>query len=128
MKQTDLIKRYREIEIQTSSPAKLILLLYDEAIKSLTLAKKEIKMNNIEKTHELLLKTQKIIRELMCSLDLEVGKIAINWYKLYEYIYRRLVQANFEKNLKILEEVLELLRPLREAWVKMMGGVNESNN
>lgn len=128
MKQTDLIKRYREIEIQTSSPAKLILLLYDEAIKSLTLAKKEIKMNNIEKTHELLLKTQKIIRELMCSLDLEVGKLAINWYKLYEYIYRRLVQANFEKNLKILEEVLELLRPLREAWAKMMGGVNESNN
>jgi len=128
MKQTDLIKRYREIEIQTSSPAKLILLLYDGAIKSLTLAKKEIKMNNVEKTHELLLKTQKIIRELMCSLDLEVGKIAINWYKLYEYIYRRLVQANFEKNLKILEEVLELLRPLREAWVKMMGGVNESNN
>ena len=85
-------------------------------------------MNNIEKTHELLLKTQKIIRELMYSLDLEVGKLAINWYKLYEYIYRRLVQANFEKNLKILEEVLELLRPLREAWAKMMGGVNESNN
>jgi len=128
MKQTDLIKRYREIEIQTSSPAKLILLLYDEAIKSLTLAKKEIEKNNIEKTHELLLKAQKIIRELMCSLDLETGKIATEWYKLYEYIYQRLVQANFEKNIEILKEILELLRPLREAWAKITGGINESSN
>jgi len=123
------LKRYREIEVQTSSPQKLILLLYDEAIKCLNEAKIKIRGENIEESNRLLLKTQKIIRELMSSLNLEVGKVvAARWFSLYEYMYWRLIQANLEKKSELIEEVLLLLKPLREAWIKAMEEVNESRN
>ena len=128
MRQTDLLRRYREMEIMTSSPAKLILLLYEEAIKCLIQAKTKIEEKHIEESHHLLLKAQRIIRELMRSLNLEVGEIAICWYRLYEYIHDRLIQANLTKKPDILEEVLELLQPLREAWNKAMEEVNENRN
>lgn len=128
MNQIDLLRKYREMEVQTSSPEKLILLLYDEVIKCLNRAKIKIESKDGEETNRLLLKTQKIIRELMCSLNLEVGEISTRWYSLYEYIYQRLIQANIEKNLKIIEEILSLLKPLREAWIKAMEEVNENRN
>lgn len=126
MNRLDLLKKYQEMEIKTSSPEKLILLLYDEAIKCLNQAKTKVESKDIEGSNRLLLKTQKIIRELMCSLNLEVGEISICLFNLYEYIYQRLIQANIEKNPQIIEEVLSLLKPLREAWIKAMEEVNES--
>ena len=128
MRQSDLLRKYREMEIMTSSPAKLILLLYEEAIKCLIQARTQIKEKHIEESHHLLLKAQRIIRELMRSLNLEVGEMAIRWYRLYDYIHSRLVQANLTKNTDIIEETLELLQPLREAWNKAMEEVNENRN
>jgi len=128
MKNQELLKKYREMEILTSPPEKLILLLYDEAIKCLDQAKTKIKDKDVEESNRLLLKTQRIIRELMCSLNLKMGEIATRWYSLYEYIYERLIQANLEKNLEIIEEVLSLIKPLREAWAKAMEVANENHN
>jgi len=124
----DLFRKYQEMEIQTSSPEKLILLLYDEAIKCLNQAKIKLEGKNIEEVNRLFLKTQKIIRELTCSLNLEMGELSIRWHNLYQYIYQRLIQANIEKNPQIIEEVLSLLQPLREAWIKAMEQVNENHN
>jgi len=128
MKQVEILRKYREVEIQTSPPEKLIILLYDEAVKCLKMAITKIKIKDIEQSNRLLLKTQKIIRELMCSLNVDVGEVAMGLYNLYEYIYERLVQANIEKNPQIIEEVLSLLQPLREAWIKAMEQVNENHN
>lgn len=128
MNRAQLSKKYQEIEIQTSSPEKLILLLYDEAIKCLNQTRTKLEGRNIEGVNRLLLKTQKIISELTCSLNLEVGEVSIRWRSLYEYIYQRLIQANIEKNPRITEEVLSLLRPLREAWIEAMEQVNENHN
>jgi len=128
MEQSDLLRKYQEMEIMTSSPARLILLLYNEAIKSLAQAKEKLEEKDIEEAHRLLLKTQRIIRELMCSLNLEVGEMAMRWYRLYEYIYERLIQANLTKNIDIIDEALELLQPLREAWNKAMEEINENRN
>lgn len=128
MNRAQLSKKYQEIEIQTSSPEKLILLLYDEAIKCLNQTRTKLEGRNIEGVNRLLLKTQKIISELTCSLNLEVGEVSIRWRSLYEYIYQRLIQANIEKNPRITEEVLSLLRPLREAWIEAMEQANENHN
>lgn len=127
-KQPHALKKYQEMEILTSSPAKLILVLYDELIKCLNLAKEEMSVKNIEESHNLLIKSQRIIRELMCSLNLKAGEIAVNLYRLYEYMHYRLVQANLEKDIQMVEEVIDLIKPLREAWIKAMEGVNESYN
>ncbi|MCD6257130.1 flagellar export chaperone FliS [Candidatus Aerophobetes bacterium] len=128
MGQADVLKKYREMEIKTSSPAKLILILYNEAIKCLNRAKEKIKVKNVEESNDLLIRAQKIIRELMCSLNLKVGEIATRWYSLYEYIYYRLIQANLQKDVQVIDEALDLLKPLRDAWIKAMEEVNENRN
>lgn len=128
MGQADVLKKYREMEIKTSSPAKLILILYNEAIKCLNRAKEKIKVKNVEESNDLLIRAQKIIRELMCSLNLKVGEMATRWYSLYEYIYYRLIQANLQKDVQVIDEVLDLLKPLRDAWIKAMEEVNENRN
>ncbi|HDN84249.1 MAG TPA: flagellar export chaperone FliS [Candidatus Aerophobetes bacterium] len=128
MGQADALKKYREMEIKTSSPAKLILILYNEAIKCLNRAKEKIKVKNVEESNDLLIRAQKIIRELMCSLNLKVGEMATRWYSLYEYIYYRLIQANLQKDVQVIDEVLDLLKPLRDAWIKAMEEVNENRN
>ncbi len=127
-RQPHALKKYREMEILTSSPAKLILILYDELIKCLNQAKEEISIKDIEKSHNLLVKSQGIIRELMCSLNLKAGEIAVNLYRIYEYMHYRLVQANLEKNIQMVEEVISLIKPLREAWIRAMEEVNEGYN
>jgi len=128
MGQADVLKKYREMEIKTSSPAKLILILYNEAIKCLNRAKEKIKAKNVEESNDLLIRAQKIIRELMCSLNLKIGEMATRWYSLYEYIYYRLIQANLQKDVQIIDEALDLLKPLRDAWIKAMEEVNENRN
>ena len=128
MGQADVLKKYREMEIKTSSPAKLILILYNEAIKCLNRAKEKIKVKNVEESNDLLIRAQKIIRELMCSLNLKVGEMATRWYSLYEYIYYRLIQANLQKDIQVIDEALDLLKPLRDAWIKAMEEVNENRN
>jgi len=114
------------MQIQTSSPEKLILLLYDEVIKCLQQVKTKIKDKNLEESNLLLIKAQRIIRELMRSLNIEMGEISIRWYSLYDYIHQRLVQANLEKNSQIIEEALSLIKPLRDAWNKAMEEINEN--
>jgi len=128
MGQADVLKKYREMEIKTSSPAKLILILYNEAIKCLNRAKEKVKVKNVEESNDLLIRAQKIIRELMCSLNLKIGEMATRWYSLYEYIYYRLIQANLQKDIQVIDEALDLLKPLRDAWIKAMEEVNENRN
>lgn len=128
MNPADVLNKYREMEIQTSSPQQLILLLYDEAIKCLKKAKIKVEDEDMEETNQLLLKTEKIIGELMSSLNLEVGKVATGWFSLYEYMHWRLIQANLERKSELIQEVLLLLQPLREAWIKAMEEVNENHN
>ena len=128
MNPADVLNKYREMEIQTSSPQQLILLLYDEAIKCLKKAKIKVEDEDMEETNQLLLKTEKIIGELMSSLNPEVGKVATGWFSLYEYMHWRLIQANLERKSELIQEVLLLLQPLREAWIKAMEEVNENHN
>lgn len=120
MNPTNLLKKYKDMEIQTSSPEKLILLLYNGAIKFLNQAKIKMREENIEESSRLLLKAEKIVRELMCSLDLKRGKFVVSWYSLYGYIYGRLVEANLEKKVEIVDEAIGLLTPLRDSWAKII--------
>ncbi len=120
MNNTNPLREYQKMQLQTSSPEKLVLILYDEAIKCLHQAKIKIEEKNIEESNRLLIKTQKIILELMCSLKLDIGEISKRLHSLYDYMYRRLIQANLEKNSHIVEEIILLLKPLKDAWIKAM--------
>lgn len=108
---------YKQSQIETASPEEILIMLYDGAIRFLLVAKKAHDAGEIEKRHKNILNAQHIIQEFMSSLDMEIGgEMAINLYRLYEYLNYRLIQFNIQKDLGMLDEVLEHLRSLKKTW------------
>ncbi len=117
------LENYRNTHIMTASPMELIIMLYDEAIKSLAKAEEAFKLEGpvrIQEINNNLLHTQDIITELTASLNFEKGgEIAANLYKLYEFMIHQLSQANIKKQVKPVKEVKALMTELKEAWLKV---------
>lgn len=110
-------QKYKNTQIETSNQEKLLLMLYDGALNFLKQAKKGLKNNDYETTNNFLVKTQDIINELMATLDMERGgEIAQNLEALYDYMNRRLIEANINKEVEQIEEVEDMLKELRETW------------
>lgn len=123
----DLARAYRNNSVLTASPGRLVLMLYDGALKSLALALEgfalpETEFRRIATINEHLLKAQQIIGELQDSLNLDAGdgKLAREMYRLYDYYNRRLFEANLRKQAEPVAEVERLLRELREGWAAML--------
>ena len=112
-------KLYQNNSIQTASPAKLTLMLYDGAIKFCNIAKDAFEENNIEKINTNVIKAEKIINELRASLDMKY-EVSQDFDRMYDYIYRNLVEANIYKDPESLEEALVQIRGMRETWVEVM--------
>ena len=110
---------YRNNSIQTASPAKLTLMLYDGAIKFCNIAKEGMHENDIAKANNNLIKAQRVIAELRGTLDKKY-EVAKDFELVYEYIYRKLVEANIHKDEEALEEALKYTREMRETWVEVM--------
>jgi len=111
------LKQYQQTQIQTASPEKILIMLYDGAIQFLNKAKCAIENKNIEDTHNNIISAQRIITEFMNTLDLQQGgEMAKNLYNLYEYLHYRLVQANLKKDISMLDEVIAHLKDLKQTW------------
>lgn len=115
---------YQRVATETSTPGQLIALLYDAMVRSLDRAKIGIEEQNLETAHAPLLKAQDIVLELIASLNTdaagEAGEMARQLAPLYEYMYRRLLDANMQKDLAAVEEVRGLIVPIREAWASAL--------
>jgi flagellar secretion chaperone FliS len=108
---------YKQNQIETASQEEILIMLYDGAIRFLLVAKKAHESGEIEKRHKNILNAQHIIQEFMSSLDMEIGgEMAVNLYRLYEYLNYRLIQSNIQKDMGMLEEVLGHLRSLKKTW------------
>lgn len=111
--------RYRHSTVETASPGKLVVMLYDGAIRFLGEALEHLEVNHPKETHEAIVKAENILCELMSALDMQRGgKIAENLLSLYEFMHLRLVEANIQKDAGRVRDVLGLLQDLREAWAK----------
>ncbi|QTL96925.1 flagellar export chaperone FliS [Iocasia frigidifontis] len=114
-------QKYKNAQYETASPEQLLLMLYNGAIKFAGQARTALEEKNIEVANNKLKKTQDVINELMVSLDLDQGgEIASNLYSLYEYMNRRLIQANIRKDPKIVDEVVGLLSEIKESWEEVI--------
>ncbi|OHD56275.1 MAG: flagellar export chaperone FliS [Spirochaetes bacterium GWF1_51_8] len=109
-------KNYREVEIETASGLKLVVMLYSGAIKFLNTASDALAQRRLDIVNNNIIKAQDIVSELITSLNFEAGEIAHNLYSLYIYMNRRLLEANLQKNKDIIDEVVRLLNTLKEAW------------
>ncbi len=117
-------QQYLKTGVETASQPKLIIMLYQGAVKFLNLAEKMIKEENYEKSNNHLIRVQTIVNELRVSLDREKGgEVAENLDSLYDYMHNRLIKANIEKDLEIIDEVRKILQELLESW-KEAGKLN----
>lgn len=113
-------QHYRRAQVETATPTQLIILLYDGAIRFGTLAREAIQGGDLETQHTNLLKTQRILTELMSSLDRKAGgAVADNLFQLYAYMLEQLVLANLHDKADLVDGVLTLLRDLRESWLEV---------
>lgn len=110
---------YQNSKIMTASPAELILMLYDGAIKFSNIAIAAIEKNDIEKAHNNIIKTERIILEFRASLDMKYP-VSKDFDVVYEYLIRRLHEANIKKDAEIMEEILKHLRTMRDTWKEVM--------
>ena len=110
---------YKNSKILTASPAELTLMLYDGAVKFCNVALISLERNDYEKVSENLIKAQKIIMEFRSTLDFKYP-VAKDFDVVYEYIYRRLVDANMKKDAEIIEEALKHIKEMRETWKEVM--------
>lgn len=113
------VNAYKEIQIKTANQIRLIVMLYDGAIKHLNCAIELFaeghKRYDAINTH--IIATQDILSELMASLDFEKGGVlAKNLFSLYSFMNRRLLEGNLKKDAEPVAEVKKLLGELREAW------------
>lgn len=109
--------KYLETAIQTATPAQLLLMLYDGAIRFCRQSIVEIKAGHLEGANTFLQKTQNIIDEFVITLDRK-SPIADNLLSLYEYFKFRLTEANMKKSPEPAEEVLGYLVELKENWMQ----------
>lgn len=116
-----MYQSYQRTAIETASPEQLVLMLYDGALRFLNQAKVAIREDKLEETHKMITRSQNILNELLSSLNYEKGgDIARNLGSLYTYMHSRLIDANLRKDAALVQEVQDLLTPIRDAWVVTM--------
>ncbi|HHW56418.1 MAG TPA: flagellar export chaperone FliS [Clostridia bacterium] len=117
-------QQYKENAILTASPEELVLMLYNGIIRFIEEAKKAIEKKDYVAANNSIQRAQDIVTELMITLDMNYD-ISKNLYSLYDYMLRRLIDANIKKDVEILEEVREFAVELKETWNVALNKVRE---
>jgi len=113
----DASKHYKADAITTQQRGKLIVMLYDGAIKFLRVALEKLEEEDFASKGVYVGKAQDIISELNNSLDVESGgDLAEQLRALYNFMYRHLSEANIERDPEKIEECISILDDLRGAW------------
>ncbi|GJL79926.1 MAG: hypothetical protein NPINA01_29150 [Nitrospinaceae bacterium] len=111
---------YKQNEISTSSQGKLILMMYEGAIKFTKMALQSMEQGDIAGKAKYIAKTHDIVNELSVSLDLKNGgEVTARLETLYQFILRQLTLANIKADREALESILKVLEPLHDAWVQI---------
>lgn len=110
---------YQNNSVKTASPADLTLMLYDGAIKFCNIALEAIDKKDISKAHINIKKAEDIITELRETLN-HSYPVWEDFDRVYEYIYRLLVEANMRKDKKALNSAMARIREMRDTWKEVM--------
>lgn len=110
---------YKQNSVTTASPGELTLMLYNGCLKFLNKAKNAVHEKNVEEKNTNLIKAQAIISELMATLNMDI-EVSKNMFSLYEYMNRRLVEANIQNDVAIIEEVEGLVTEFRDTWKEVI--------
>ncbi len=120
-----IAKSYKAQSVQTATPGKLVLMLFDGYLKFSATARRGFDEEDLTKKNEMinnnLIKAQNIVTELQSSLDMSVpGELPGTLYRLYDYVLHQLQQANLQKKVEPIDEADKVISELREAWAEML--------
>lgn len=107
--------QYKENSIFTASPEELTLMLYNGLVKFIMRGIDSIEKKNIPEANTNIIKAQNIVSEFMNTLDMNY-EISGSLNSIYDYMLRRLIDANVAKDAEILDEVLGFAKVLRDTW------------
>ncbi len=112
---------YLRTRVLTATPEQLQMMLYDGALRFCEQAREFLVEKKWEQSYSLISRVQKILVEMNCSLKHDVspdlcGKLA----SLYNYAYRRLIEANIEHKVEAIDDAIEVLRYQRDTWAMLM--------
>lgn len=115
-----LLRQYQQTSVSavfTASPHKLIEMCLAGALERVAIAKGAISRGDLAEKARRISATVAIVEHLRLSLDRAAGgELASNLDRLYDYIIRRLTQANVGNDTEALDEVRELLGQVKEGW------------
>ena len=119
-------QNYLRTRVFTATPEQLQMMLYDGAIRFTEQARPAIEKKDWETTYNMVSRAQKIIAELTCSLKHDVapelcGRLA----SLYNYVYRKLVEASTDHKIEALDDALKILRYQRETWAMLLDQIGK---
>jgi flagellar secretion chaperone FliS len=121
LSQTSRASLYKRVDVEgavgDANPVRLIVMLYDGAIRSLNEAIAAKRLGNVVEKGKAVSRATRIIEEgLRASLDPKGGKITDDLNELYVYIGKRILTAHLHNDEMIFSEALALLGTMREAW------------
>ncbi|WP_461520210.1 flagellar export chaperone FliS [Porticoccus sp.] len=133
MNYASALNQYKSVSLQSgiedATPHQLITKLLDGALDRLASAKGSISRNEVARKGELLSSVIAILDSMRASLDYNNGgEIAVNLGALYDYMERRILEANISSDMVILDEVSELLREIKSGWESVPASVRNSRS
>ena len=108
--------RYLQESINTASPGKLLVMLYDRLILDLAHGEEAIRNEQREIANDKLNHAQEIVLELRTTLNVEAWEGAPGLASLYGFILTELIGANIKRDADRVASCRKLLEPLRDAW------------
>lgn len=120
------LNQYREAgtraEVGEANPHRLVQILFEGALERIAVARGAMLQGDTAVKGERISRTIDIVEGLRAHLDLEKGgEVAVNLESLYEYMGRRLTEANLRNDVAILDEVANLLREVKAGWDAIPG-------
>lgn len=112
-------QQYQNNMVNTASPQELTMMLYNGLVKFLNFSIQGIEEKSIEKANNYILRSQDIIEEFNRTLDMDY-EVSSGLSALYDYMNRRLIEANIKKDKAIVEEVRGYAEELRDTWAQAM--------
>lgn len=107
-------------DLSTADPHKITLMLMQGSLEKIAYAKGAMERKEFESKAQHISKAIAIIVSLRDTLDMEVGgELAENLFSLYDYMINRLNDGNIQNNEKILDEVIQLMLPIKNAWTQI---------
>ncbi len=117
LSQATIASRYRGVQLNTASPAQLVVMLYDGVLRFVGEADEAYGRDDRARAGDRIGRAMAIIDELAATLDpTHAPELAENLLSLYGFCKRRLFDANLGRDRKALADVTASLTPLRDAW------------